>query len=120
MKISIEFLPASVLRYATSGDWFERDGVLHFQIAKTENSDYDYLVLLHEMTEWFICHRAGVTEQQVDEWDMAHLDSRDPGDEPGAPYGAAHGYSMGLERMLAAFTGIDWNDYDRAVLGETA
>ena len=116
MNIIIETRPSfKEMRYPTSGDYFERDGALVFQIAESGNAVYDRLVLIHEMIEQLLCEKAGISNEQIDEWDMAYKEQGEPGDHPKAPYYRQHGIATGIERIIAAELGIDWWDYDSTV-----
>lgn len=119
MNIAIEFLHAEELRYPTQGDYFYRGGNLVFQIAKSGNDVYDRLVLIHEMIEQLLVEHKGISNEAIDDFDMAHLDSRDPGDEPDSPYRDEHNIATAVERLLTAYMGVSWQEYDQAVLGET-
>lgn len=141
MKIIIETIPHSEQRYPTVGDWYyteepkfieNNDGtgtreptgieqVLHIKVSKMENWRYEALVAIHELAEVLMCKFAGVTQEQVDMYDMEFEKNRKPGDvsEPGdyvaAPYFKQHGVASGIERIIGAELGVDWNNYADAV-----
>ena len=114
--IDVTFKPYSEMRYPTAGDYFEKDDILHFEIADTGNELYNELILIHEMVERVMVKARGITDQQIDEFDMAHLDSDDPGDEVDAPYRDEHCIATAVERMICGYLGISWREYDEAVV----
>lgn len=125
MNVRIEIIPASEQRYPTVGDWtFEENDTLVIKVSRLSDWRREMLVALHELAEVVMCRHAGITQFQVDEFDMAFEknrppdDTSEPGDHPNAPYRRQHGIATGLERVLAAEMEIDWNDYERE-LNET-
>lgn len=128
MKVIIETIPHANHRYPTCGDWFtDPDGTLHIKVSEElekENRLFAVLVAFHEWAEVEQCKVAGVTEAAVDEFDKTfeaereqglHGPTDEPGDDWAAPYRVQHGVASGIERLLAAVMGVDWNKYDAAV-----
>lgn len=137
MKIIIETIPHDQQRYPTVGDWFvtqepkfieNQDGfgtrepsgteeILHIKVSKMQDWRHEVLVGLHELVECVICRRDGVSQEEVDKFDMdfeanRHPDSiAEPGDSPNAPYFKQHGIASGVERVVGAELGVDWNQY---------
>lgn len=126
MKIIIESIPHEDQRYETVGDWFEDpDGTIHVKVSDMGNDDYALLVALHELHEFWLCRKRGITEETVTEFDVQfekdrakglHEEEDEPGDDPAAPYKKEHFFATNLERMFALEMGVDWNDYDDAVM----
>lgn len=76
------------------------------------------LVVIHELIEQFLSECAGVTNEQIDEFDFAYeaaLDEGEPGDHILAPYYKQHQFATGIERILAAEANVDWLEYERQV-----
>ena len=129
MRINAQVIPHAYQRYDTIGDWRfvtvpvyvpwlkdrKSDIELQINVSDLGNDKYNMLVMIHEIVEALLCYYFGVTEKQVDDWDMSHLDSEEPGDEPGCPYAWQHSIATGVERLLAAIMGIDWAEYGEAV-----
>ena len=120
MKINIESIPHKTHRYPTCGDWwFEEDGTLQIRVSEEMPDTSKALVVLHELAEVIMCQANGVTQGQVDEFDMAYEKARQPGDEsePGdqksAPYFTQHGIATGIERIAATQMGVSWEDHER-------
>jgi hypothetical protein len=114
-SIQIETKPPKEMRYRTVGDWFFTAQGLTIQVADTGNWKYNILVAIHELIEVILCRDAGVTEKQVDKFDLAHQDDEDPGTHPKAPYGVQHLTAMGVEMILAACMGVKWRAYEESL-----
>lgn len=79
-----------------------------------------FLIAIHELIEAFLCECAGITEQQVDDFDMNYAekavsDPDEPGDYPKAPYYHQHQIATGIERILAAEAGVSWLEYEKHI-----
>jgi len=121
MKIDIQTIDHSKQRYPTVGDWYFSGDTLFIRISKMSDARYEFLVLLHELVEWKLCDWAGITVEMVDEFDKKFEDNRhpdnidEPGDDGGAPYRIQHCIATGIERIVAALLGVNWNDYAKEV-----
>lgn len=126
MKIVIESIPHECQRYETVGDWFvDPDGTIYIKVSDMENDDYAILVALHELHEFWLCRKRGITEESVTEFDIKferdranglHGEDEEPGDDQEAPYKREHFFATNLERAFALEMGVDWKDYDDAVM----
>ena len=123
MKITIETIPHDQQRYPTVGDWlFEKNGDLVIRVSDLGDWRYNALVGLHELVEVLKCKNDGVTQEEVDRFDMAYEkirpegDDSEPGDSPISPYRKQHCLATGIERIMAAELGVDWKIYDDAVM----
>jgi hypothetical protein len=126
MKITIEVIPHKKQRYDTVGDWFwTNEGKpgeeLTIRVSNMKDRRYVMLVAMHELAEVMLCREAGVTQAQVDEFDMEFEKQRknsitllnaEPGDNRFAPYQEQHCIATGIERILAAAMGVKWQDYE--------
>lgn len=110
------------MRYPTVGDWTD-DGQI--TVADTENDRYNFLIGLHELVEWYLCHEKGITDDEVTKFDKAYEEERaqglhSPEDEPGhderAPYRDAHFFAECIERLTAQKLGVEWDQYNKTVL----
>lgn len=127
IKIIIETIPHESQRYPTVGDWFEdADGALHIKVSDMGNDDYALLVAIHEIHEFWLCKKRGITDEVVTAFDVQfekdreagiHGENDEPGDHPDAPYRKEHFFATTLERAFALEMGVDWNEYDKAVMG---
>src|SRR5690348_18295820 len=136
MKIQIETIPHATHRYPTVGDWYWRtsnvfDGVekigetttLHIKVSEELPEKEALLVALHELIEVTLCKDRGITEKQVDEFDMEFEKNRpegdesEPGDHPEAPYRKEHFFATNVERLMASELGVDWVEYENHING---
>lgn len=122
MKIIIETIDHKDQRYSTVGDWvFESqtpgNQVLRIKVSKMSDWRHEACVIVHELAEVIMCMQAGITQEMVDKFDKdfeahRHPDNVDePGDSADAPYRRQHGIASGIERILGAELGVDWNAY---------
>lgn len=106
--------------YPTVGDWRTvtrlagavPKEVLVISVSAMESADYEFLVGVHELVEAWLCRKRGITAQQVDDFDMTHLDE-EPGDNPEAPYYKEHQFASKIERMIADELDVDWQAYEK-------
>ena len=112
MKIVIEFIPQDQQRYGTLGDWIWKDDeTLHIYSSSDNGEDEAFLVALHELAEVWLCRKKGITQEEVDAFDLAFEPPTDdpdaePGDHPDAPYRYQHRQAMMIEHLMALFMGI--------------
>lgn len=120
-EIHIKTIPHRKQRYETVGDWLwigkGKAKRLLIRVSQMSDWRYEFLVALHELVEVALCHYQGITQKQVDAFDMRFEKNRKPGnvDEPGdddkAPYRVQHCIATGVERIAAALLGVSWNRY---------
>lgn len=114
MEIRIRTIPHSTHRYDTHGDWIpgasgQPDEI---RVSACGHSDHEFLLALHELVEFWLCRRRGITVEVVDAFDMAFSGEGEPGDDPAAPYWREHQEASGLEGLMAALLGVDWDAYN--------
>jgi hypothetical protein len=150
MKIIIETIPHVEQRYPTVGDWYfkrvnpdgtesdldpreavecyqqcsmtlNQNAILYIKVSTLQDWRKVMLIAVHELVEVALCISSGVTQDQVDRFDMQYEELRKPGDEsePGdaclAPYRDQHCYATAVERMLCAAFGLSWLEYEREI-----
>lgn len=119
MRIVIESLPHGEQRYPTVGDWY-RDatdyGALRISVSETTDPRDMLLVAIHELIEATLCEYRGISEQAVTDFDMANLESDDPGSLPDAPYHREHVLAECVERLMARELDRNWQGYEAALL----
>ena len=122
MNIQIKPIPHKQHRYSTCGDWFfEPDGTLTILVSEEMDPYSQQLVALHELAEVLMCKANGITQKDVDEFDMnyeanrADGDESEPGDSPRAPYNKQHSLATAIERTVCAQMGIAWADHEQQV-----
>lgn len=101
MKILIETIPHSEQRYPTVGDWqwtqvkvlgrsgFPADDklvpTLHIKVSEMSDWRHEALVAIHEAVEALLCKYAGITEQEVDDFDKV-FEAKKPCNPDGRPF----------------------------------
>lgn len=120
MKLSvIQTLPHRLQRYDTVGDWqiLEFPSGPRFTIRVSETGDWklNFLIGLHELIEATLCKSTGVTEAQVDAWDLKWDAEGEPGEDPRAPYYHQHQFASTIERMVASAMGVNWEAYEARI-----
>ena len=112
--IDIQFIPYEQMRYATLGDWVLDADVLSIDVAvdAVPNMDTAFLIALHELVEVYLCMKAGITTEMVDQFDMVDFPKAipdaesEPGDHPDCPYRAQHRQAMLVEHLVANMLGM--------------
>lgn len=122
MEIHIKTIPHSDHRYETVGDyWEDENGVLQVRVSDMGNEFYEQMVICHELIEWFLCKKAGITEKEITDFDLKFESERQSGnlDEPGfspdAPYVKQHSFATSVELGMCAIAGVDFIEYDKKV-----
>lgn len=128
-EINIRFIDGKDQRYPTCGDYWETPYSYEFRITRQDNPDKNLLILLHEMIEYALCAKRGITEEVITnfdlEWNKKAESSTDwyaddiadePGNEPSAPYVKEHRIAENFERLFAEYMQIDWFEYNRNLI----
>lgn len=116
MKITIETIPHSEQRYETCGDWqFLHLDRLAVRVSDLGDWRMEACLGLHEVTEALLCKHLGITEQAVDDFDMAFTGDGEPGDAPDCPYLIPHRIATSQEMALAGKLGVDWAEYEERI-----
>lgn len=126
MRIVIETKPFNEMRYETQGDYFyDEKGDLQIQIAESGNDDFNFLVMMHELTEEKLTRKNGKKEEDILKFDLWVEDEVDkgnypeyaqPGDHPLCIYRDEHRFSENIERILAYELGYNFEDYDKELM----
>ena len=123
--INIKFIDSKDQRYPTCGDYWETDTSYEFRITKQVRDERNILILLHEIVEYYLCTRRGISEQEITEFDLKWEQGPKVEEEPGNckeldtltnPYYWEHRFSENIERMVALEADIDWEDYERKLV----
>lgn len=122
LDVDIKVIPHKQQRYETVGDWWiDSGGTCHIRVSNMGNWRFEFAVALHELAEWALCRAMNVSQNEVDQFDMAFEARREPGntDEPGddvnAPYRTQHCIATAIERIIIGVLGLSWKEYDDAV-----
>lgn len=121
LDLTIKTIPHSSQRYETVGDYVQKDETWGFSISDMKNADYEFLVAVHELIEWYLTQKRGIEEEDITAFDTAYEsrrpegDTSEPGDSPDAPYRKEHQFATEIEKRLAEELGVQWEEYDKAV-----
>ncbi len=131
IKIDIQTISHSDQRYPTVGDWWQDEfDNHHIRVSDMGNSDYEFLVALHEMIEQHFCLKEGISEESVSTFDKQFEAMREAfpvlvgDDEPGnsvrAPYNHEHLVASRVERWVSDMLfpknpDIAWAEYEKVV-----
>jgi hypothetical protein len=113
--IKIETIPHENQRYDTIGDWQRLGDDVIIRVSNMNNELYEFLVGIHELIEMYLCEVYGITEKEVDAFDISHPEAIEPGNLPDAPYYRPHLIATIIERMLADELGVDWDKYEETI-----
>ena len=89
---------------------------------------YVFLVALHEMIEYELCKKNGISDQEVVAFDLnfeaerrrnLHPVETEPGTDPRAPYKDEHDFATMIEMMVAQKLGVKWSAYEETLLSLT-
>ena len=69
-KFLIQTIPHKLQRYQTVGDW-EPGNPAKITVSEMGNDDYEFLVMVHELIEFYLCQKHGITSEMVDKFDFA-------------------------------------------------
>jgi hypothetical protein len=117
-SILMVVIPHKSQRYPTVGDWVEPSpGQRMVSVSDVGNDNSNFLIGSHEEIEQHWCKMHGVTQADVDRWDMAFNGEGEPGDDPECPYHEGHVIAMKHERELCADYGLDWEAHETAIEG---
>jgi hypothetical protein len=125
MNVRIKTIPHRKQRYDTPGDWwFTKRRDLEIRVSVLHRREFEWLIAIHELVEVFCCLLGGISQREVDAFDLRWEEERrlglhgpvdEPGDDPEAPYHGAHLSATRIERMVAIFLGVSWDKYAKAV-----
>jgi hypothetical protein len=114
-------VPHETQRYPTVGDYNETDMALTVRVSQMDDWRSEFCVALHELVEQALTKKRGIKEADIDAFDRAFEDARQPGDdsEPGAhpeaPYHWEHRFAESIERAVAIELGLAWSDHENRV-----
>ena len=115
MNVSIRTVRHSQQPYTTVGSWRIDGDSLDILVSRVGNADEEFLIGLHELIEAYLCHKHGVSHDEVIEFDVEFNKSKkegEPGNQSDAPYHHEHVYATAIERIVAGELGVDWADHD--------
>jgi hypothetical protein len=122
--LTVSQIPHKKQRYETVGDWIPGKPA-QIRVSKMKDHRYVFLVALHEMIEYELCKKNGISDREVVAFDVnfeserrrnMHAIDAEPGSDPRAPYRNEHEFATMVEMMVAQKLGVKWSDYEKAVL----
>jgi hypothetical protein len=121
--IYIEVIPHSQQRYPTCGDytWDLLTKTLRIYVSNTGDWRETVSVAIHELTEAVLCLDRGISQKQIDAFDIDFEKRRDegkvhydePGVDPAAPYFDEHKIATFIEKVLVKQLKLKWNKYNK-------
>jgi hypothetical protein len=121
---TVSQIPHRKQRYETVGDWIPGKPA-QIRVSRMKDQRYVFLVALHEMIEYELCRKNGITDREVVAFDVnfeaerkrnLHPRDAEPGADPRAPYRNEHEFASMIEMMVAQKLGVKWSAYEKAVL----
>ena len=112
-KIVVNVIPHNQQRYNTCGDWQFKDDTLQIDVSDTGDEFMNFLIARHEQDEAMLCLRRGISQKEVDDWDMSHEDTGtdDFSADMDAPYHQSHCDALSAEWVMASLLGVNWKEY---------
>jgi hypothetical protein len=123
LNITIKTAPHKEILNKQVGDYqVAENGDITITVADLGNKKMSLLIAIHELVELFMLEDAGITIQQVEDFDAMYEkfrkddDDSENGDSPFCPYRRMHFAATNIERLLADYLKIDWMDYEQKIL----
>jgi len=114
-------------RYETCGDYLYENlpgygKAQKFFISRTIR-DYEFLIFIHELVEWYLTLKRGIKEKDITNFDLTFEKERidgkwtyeEPGNDKRAPYRKEHIFATKIEKIVARELGVDWDEYDKTI-----
>ena len=123
--IIIKTVPASKIRNGGVGDYYETDNSIHILVAEQTNPDYEVLIGFHELIEFILTRKRGISEQDIDTYDrfwelrnkQGLVNCPEPGeDASNTIYRTEHSIAIDLERILCRELGYNFEDYNKQLI----
>jgi hypothetical protein len=125
-QVIINIIPHKNQRYDTAGDWYRKrftsifrdESVLFIHTSRLPNDPdnfYALAVAYHELSEALACIANGITETDVDQFDVDFKGKGEPGDDPRSPYRKQHFAATICEMTLIAAMNKSWSAYNKAI-----
>jgi hypothetical protein len=98
------------------GDYFmDEKGSLQVRVSEFANPDDAVYIAVHEVMEaWRYAKKHGADFSAIDEFDLAHQETDEPGRLKCAPYHQEHKLSEQIERLLCNQDNMEWQDHYNA------
>lgn len=77
--------------------------------------DYEFLVAVHELVEWYLTKKRGIKEDDITKFDKSFKGKGEAGNNKKAPYHKEHRFATAIEVMVANELRIDWKEYEETL-----
>jgi hypothetical protein len=115
-SILMVVIPHKNQRYDTVGDWIEPSpGQRMISVSRCGSDESEIAVGIHEIIEQTLCAKAGITQADVDRWDLAFTGDGEPGEAEGCPYFWQHVAATEVEQAVCKAFGLPWEDHERTL-----
>ena len=90
-------------------------------VARMENPDYEFLVALHELVEFYLIKKHGIDLKKIDEWenefDKKKKEGKIPkeavaGEQEDCPFRKEHKIAVKIEKTMAKYLKVNWKKYE--------
>jgi hypothetical protein len=118
MRFILETVDKKDIRNEDVGDWIPTAYGGYIKGVDLGDADMNFVLLVHELVEFYLCMKNGVTDEQVTAFDASFLASGKPGEagnDPDAPYAPFHDFATVVEHLIANKLGIPWETYDQLI-----
>lgn len=123
LNIQIKSIPHGEQRYPTVGDYqTDHHGKTTILVSDMGNDSWSLAIGLHEVIESHLCKLAGITDQEINDFDLWYDKHRqddwpeEPGDHPDCPYYQQHQFASLIERQFIREAGENWHKYDGPII----
>jgi len=125
--ITIKTIPHKEQDYDTVGNWKITPHEMLIFVSDMDNDDSEFVIGIHEAIEAWLCEKNGISQDDVDNWDMWYEEAREqgtaacgcpiyptsePGNDKHCPYRKEHQFTTKIEKMLVKRGGMDWTQHD--------
>jgi hypothetical protein len=108
----ITVIPHKAQAYDTAGDYRQlNENWTEFKISQMEDDRYEFSLACHEFIEQFLTKMRSISEDEITQWDLDHIDHPDPGSIEGCPYFREHAFSVEIEKLLMKEMSLDFDKY---------
>lgn len=115
INIKIKTVKPGSLKFNRVGDWHWEGDKLNILVQEMKDERYEWLIAHHEQTEATLCRINGVKEEDIDKFDEEHEGKW----IPSGPGYKEHIIATGHECLLAAAMGVNWGEYEKAVISSS-
>jgi hypothetical protein len=106
-------------RYDTMGDWQFIADDLEVKVTDLGDERMNLALAIHEIVEAYLCKAHGISERDVDIWDLSYPKERgEPGEDVQCPYHNEHMIAQSIEYLVLNALGVSIASYERKFHGD--